>query len=340
MPKVKDTIKKVVAAISDHQQEQNLLTEGVSELKGTVKKVVAAISDHQQEQNLLTEGVADIKEKVKKVTSKKVEAKHEPIMLGEKEGVNVVKNEKEGRYEITLPNFYDAHFDLAGKSKEGVIIGYSKSENKEQKVKNVTIAIPFDAVKGVEGQREVSRKINQTRVTLKDINDEIGNLDMTAHFAVNEEAMLGKKINSRGIPKTEFRDEDGKSQWRNGGFFKGEIVAVGKYFVVAKDTNPNIPQDQIILRKLETNKILDFKKGDYEVPAQRYEVVKARLGLSDTDFKKEGNSEVIKPGVMKYFAYDESGRANKIASAYTKPQANTNQVQQPKQNQNEQALAQ
>ncbi|WP_374553421.1 hypothetical protein [Aquitalea pelogenes] len=315
-------------------------------IKDTVKKVVEAISDHQQEQNLLTEGVAEIKETVKKTTTKKSSTKaapketiQEPIPLGEKEGVNVVKNEKDGRYEVTLPNFYDAYFDLAGKNKPGQIIGYSKSADTSQKVQNVTIAIPFDAVKDDKVAIEVNRKINHTRNTLKDIKEEIDTLDMTAHFAINDDMSAGKKLFSKGIPKTEVKGEDGKSQWKNGGFFKGEIVAVGKYFVVAKDTNPNIPDDQVVLRKLETNKILDFKKGDYEVPAQRYEIVKARLGLTDADFDKQGSSEVIKPGVVKYFAYDDSGRATKIASAYTKPQAQqNNQTQKTKTN--DAALAQ
>jgi len=297
-------------------------------VKQAPKKIEEAISEPTEQ----AEVVAKVKE-----TAKKSTAKHEPIMVGDKEGVNVVKNEKEGRYEITLPNFYDAHYDLAGKSKEGVVLGYSKSENKEQKVQNITIAIPFDSVKGLEGQREVNRKINQTRVTLKEIHEEISNLDMTARFAVNDEAAAGKNIVSKGIPKTEIKGEDGKSAWKNGGYFKGEIVAVGKYFVVAKDTNPSIPPDQVVLRKLETNKILDFKKGDYEIPAQRYEVVKARLGLEDSDFVKQGKSEVIKPNVVKYFAYDENGRANKIASAYTKPQAA--QQTQNKAKQQEPALA-
>lgn len=297
-------------------------------VKQAPKKIEEAISEPTEQ----AEVVAKVKE-----TAKKSTAKHEPIMVGDKEGVNVVKNEKEGRYEITLPNFYDAHYDLAGKSKEGVVLGYSKSENKEQKVQNITIAIPFESVKGLEGQREVNRKINQTRVTLKEIHEEISNLDMTARFAVNDEAAAGKNIVSKGIPKTEIKGEDGKSAWKNGGYFKGEIVAVGKYFVVAKDTNPAIPPDQVVLRKLETNKILDFKKGDYEIPAQRYEVVKARLGLEDSDFVKQGKSEVIKPNVVKYFAYDENGRANKIASAYTKPQAA--QQTQNKAKQQEPALA-
>ena len=282
--------------------------------------------------------MAKINEKVasqKKATARKEEVK-EAIALGEKDGLSISKNEKEGRYEITMPNYYDSYFDLVGKNKAGEVIGYEKSNNEHQKVQNVKIGIPFDAVKNQKDSIEVNRKINHSASILKEIKTEIETMEMVIAFATT-----GKEYVSNGIPKTAVKDEagnvvkeNGKTKFQNGGWCKGELVAVGKYFVTIKDTNPNIPQDKMVFRKLETNKMLEFAKGDYEKP--RMEAVKEKLGLTDKDFGHDGS---IKPGIEKFFAYDEKGRATKISDTYIKK--NTQSVQQTNKNekQDEAALA-
>lgn len=258
------------------------------------------------------------------------------VNLNSKDGVSVAENKEKGVYVITMPNYYDATYDLAGRNKFGEIKGYVDSEDKNQKVKNVVIEVPFDKITDKKVADDLNRKVSHARGTMNEIKQEIDTMETVIAFAAG-----GKEYLSNGIPKTAMKDEqgnvikkDGKTQFQNGGWFKGELVSVGKYFVVARDNNPNIPQDKMVFRKLETNKMLEFAKGDYEKP--RFEAVKEKLGLTDADFQADGG---IKPGIEKFFAYDEKGRAEKISSTYVKKQAQTQQQNKSKENSDEAALS-
>ncbi len=278
---------------------------------------------------------AEKKEKVEAVAKETV-AEDTLIKSSNGDSISVEPDKEKGVYKITMPNYYDATYDIAGRNKLGEIKGYVDSEDKSQKTKNVVIEVPFDKITDKKTADDFNRKISHARSTMKEIKNEIDTMETVIAFAAD-----GKEYLSNGIPKTAMKDEqgnfikkDGKTQFQNGGWFKGDLVSVGKYFVVVKDNNPNIPQDKMVFRKLETNKMLNFADGDYNKPRQ--DAVRDRLGLTDADFSHDGG---VKPGIERYFSYDEKGRAEKISSTYVNKKAQTQRQGKAKENSDEAALS-
>ena len=352
---MKDKLVAAVNALGDsHTAEQNLIKDGVEEIKDTAKKVVAKAKSKPAEKadSKKTEKAAKVEEKVESKPEPKVEPKPEPVAqakpepvaekpepipLGKKQGLLVIRNDADQRLEIVMPNRYDATYDLAGKGKPGYVIDYMKSEDPNQKVQNTVIAIPYTNLANQSQIDDVNRRISHARNVNTAIESDIEKVDMTIRFALSDEKNP-KTIISQGAAKVRVEDQDGKPVWQHGGRFKGDVIAVGQYFVALVDQNRyGLKDDEVIVRKIETNKFLDFQKGDYDPRVDRLERVKERLHLTADDFSN--GPDQMKPNVGRYMAFDPSGRVEKINFAYVKEKAAEATKTQDKAKSQDQGLA-
>lgn len=251
------------------------------------------------------------------------------IQASEQDGIIVRVDIENNRYSVEMPNKYDlTHaYSKYGKGE------YVPNPNALDKSNNVIFYTPSVFDMDEKAQKQFMLDVNHSRNVNREIMQEREVFTTAIEFDSSPQ-----KITFTGIPLKAKRDANNELVKTSGGkvakepgFVKGEIIAVGKYYIAVKNHFNNTP-DSALVHLIETSKFLkleDYKQHD------RFAQVQKRL---DLDPEKDFQNGEINKGIDRYIAFTDKGLAKDIKKTYTKEIKAEPSQSKPKEKSKEHAL--
>lgn len=231
------------------------------------------------------------------------------IQVGEQDGIIVKVDIDNDRYSVEMPNKYDlTHaYSKYGKGE------YVPNPSAVDKSNNVIFYTPSVFDMDEKAQKQFMMDVSRSRNVNRELMQEREIFTTAIEFDSSPQ-----KITFTGIPLKAKKDANneivktaGGKVAKEPGFVKGEIIAVGKYYVAVKNHFNNTPESALV-HLIETSKFLnleDYKQHD------RFAQVQKRL---DLDPVKDFESGEVKKGIDRYIAFTDRGLAKDIKKTYTK----------------------
>lgn len=231
------------------------------------------------------------------------------IQSGDQDGIIVKADVDNNRYSVEMPNKYDlTHaYSKYGKGE------YVPNPNAVDKSNNVIYYTPPIFEMDEKAQKQFMMDVSRSRNVNRELMTEREIFTTAIEFDSSPQ-----KITFTGIPLKAKRDanneiiknDSGKVQ-KEPGYVKGEIMAVGKYYVAIKNEFNNTP-DSAVVHLIETSKFLNLE--DYKQPDRFAQVLKKL----DLDPAKDMDGDEVKKGIKRYMAFTEKGLAKDIKKTYSK----------------------